>query len=199
MPDQVGEARTGNIRSDDAQWHEATLIRRIAKEDRVAFEELYRLYFPRLVQFLRVLTRNVHLTEEVINDAMLVVWQKAGTYNYTAKVSTWIFSIAYRRGLKAIKKMDEPVDADFENTSGSIDFEPEHGLNCRQLKARIEDALNELPQEQRSVVALTYYHGMAYEEIAQTMECPINTVKTRMFHARRKLKSLLFAYQKEAL
>jgi RNA polymerase sigma-70 factor (ECF subfamily) len=187
-----------DMRSGAPERHEEWLIDRIVEEDRDAFGTLYRTYFPRLIQFLRRLSRNAQLTEEIVNDTMLVVWQKAHTYNRSSKVSTWIFAIAYRQALKRLRRVDEPVMADFEDYPGGLDSEPDHGLNALQMKKLVGSALDALPIEQRSVVALTYYHGMGYEEIAKTMDCPVNTVKTRMFHARRKLKTLLSAYQ-EAL
>lgn len=183
--------------SRETESYEAWLIKRISAEDREAFGILYKSYFPRLVQFLRRLSRDAHLIEEIVNDTMLVVWGKAHTYNGTSKVSTWILSIAYRQGLKALKKTDEPVEANFDEHPGGTESEPDHELNQLQLKQLVASAISKLSIEHRCVVALTYYHGMGYEEIAKTMECPVNTVKTRMFHARQRLRSLLGAYQQE--
>jgi RNA polymerase sigma-70 factor (ECF subfamily) len=171
------------------------LLERIMQADREAFEQLYKQYYPRLTSFLHRFTSHPHLTGEIINDTMLVVWQKAHTYNGTCKVSTWIFSIAYRQGLKALRRLPQPVEIVMEDEGVADMPEPEQQISHLQLRKVLESALNELPMEQRSVIALTCYHGMAYDEIAQTMKCPVNTIKTRMFHARRKLKSLLHAYQ----
>ena len=91
---------------------EAALLRRIAVGDRQAFESLYRGYFPRLTRFLERLIRRSHVVEEVLNDTMLVVWRKAASFNGESKVSTWIFSIAYRKALKAVKRLDEPIESD---------------------------------------------------------------------------------------
>jgi RNA polymerase sigma-70 factor (ECF subfamily) len=79
-----------------ADGGEPQLLRQIAAGDRTAFQALYRLYFPRLARFLDRMVRNAPLLEEIINDTMLVVWQKAQTYDHSCKVSTWIFAIAYR-------------------------------------------------------------------------------------------------------
>jgi RNA polymerase sigma factor (sigma-70 family) len=137
------------------------------------------------------MTHNTALIEEIINDAMLVVWRRADTFDRSCKLSTWIFAIAYRTALKAVQHRDEPVDADPDLLHGDAMYEPEAGFSQQQLQQRVAQALDLLPLEQRMVVNLTYYHGMAYEEIAGIMECPVNTVKTRMFHARRRLKTLL--------
>jgi len=171
--------------------HDVQLICRIAEGDLRAFDALYRSYFPRLVRFLDRMTRSTALIEEIINDTMYVVWDKAQTYNHTSKVSTWIFSIAYRKAAKAIGRTDEPVDMDFDLIGAEIDVEPDRQLSQRQLQQCVSRALDAIPIEQRTVVNLSFYHGMGYQEIAETMDCPVNTIKTRMFHARKRLKMLL--------
>lgn len=174
-----------------AQGDELRLIAQAADGDRRAFELLYRLYFPRLARFLDRMTHNGAMIEEIINDTMLVVWRRGATFDGSSKLSTWIFAIAYRTALKAIAHRDEPVDADPDLRYGDAALEPEVDLGQQQLQHRVGAALALLSLEQRAVVNLTYYHGMAYEEIGVIMDCPVNTVKTRMFHARRRLKLLL--------
>jgi len=169
---------------------EATLLACVAAGDRQAFEQLYRQYFPRLGRFLGRMARNPLLIEEVINDTMLVVWQKAASYNASCKVSTWVFAIAYRRALKALKWEDPPVEADLAQI-GSEESAPEPLALRRELHTVVAQALDRLPVAHRIAVILAFYHDMDYAEIAEVTGCPVNTVKTRMFHARRKLKDLL--------
>jgi len=186
-----GRASLAPGRQAGAEAVEVRLIGLIAKGDLQAFETLYRGYFPRLTRFLDRMTRSAHLIEEVVNDTMLVVWQKAQTFDHTSKVSTWVFAIAYRKGLKAIGAFDDPVDADCDEYTGLSENEPEQEFGRQQLQGLMMQALDALPSEQRHVVNLAYYHGMDYGEIAEIMDCPVNTVKTRMFHARRRMKSIL--------
>jgi RNA polymerase sigma-70 factor (ECF subfamily) len=82
------------------------------------------------------MTRCVQLIEEIVNDTMLVVWQKAHRFDGTSKVSTWIFAIAYRKACKAIKGLDEPVDIDLDLFEGAAGCEPEHELTCSNCGAR---------------------------------------------------------------
>jgi RNA polymerase sigma-70 factor (ECF subfamily) len=175
---------------------ESGLLLRIRGGDKLAFQMLYRAYFSRLARFLDRMTRNVPLVEEIINDTMLVVWQKADTFDGSCKLSTWIFAIAYRQALKALRGLDVPLEPQ-EDQAAEAGAQPEHALAARQLQRGVSRALDQLPMEQRMVVSLTYYHGMAYQEIAETMECPVNTVKTRMFHARQKLKDMLSDHMEE--
>lgn len=174
-----------------ANQGEVELLGRVMAGDRHAFEQLYRAYFPRLSRFLGRMTRSAALIEEVVNDTMLVVWQTAPRYDGSCKLSTWIFAIAYRKALKALHLRDEPVEAEADASPAPAPLEPERQLSQRQLRHTLEQALAQLPMQQRIVVLLTYYHDMAYQDIAEIVDCPVNTVKTRMFHARRKLKELL--------
>jgi RNA polymerase sigma factor (sigma-70 family) len=183
--------RSSGASAHIADADDARLIGQVVGGDRHAFEVLYRSYFPRLTRFVNGMTRSVQLIEEIVNDTMLVVWQKAHTYDGSCKVSTWIFAIAYRKACKAIKGLDEPVDVDPDLFEGAPGFEPEHELELQRLQRAVGAALDDLPAAQRTVVHLTYHHQMGYADIAAIMDCPVNTVKTRMFHARRRLKLLL--------
>ena len=192
MPSSRGaDVKQQSRRIDDAEMNEVRLIRMIAGGDRHAFDSLYRAYFHRLHRFLDRMTHSVATIEEVVNDTMLVVWRKAASFDGTCKVSTWIFAIAYRTALKAVKYLEEPLEFDETLHTGDSGEAPETQFQLKELQQHVEHALRSLPFEQRIVVSLTYYHGAEYSEIAEIMACPLNTVKTRMFLARKRLKDLL--------
>ncbi|MEJ8823695.1 sigma-70 family RNA polymerase sigma factor [Variovorax humicola] len=175
-----------------AERVEAALISRTASGELPAFEALYRVYHPRLTRFLERMTRRPALVGELLNDTMLVVWNRAGTYNGQCQVSTWIFAIAYRNAIKALSRLDEPVeDARDDAHPAPLESGPEYRAAQSQLHVQLTQALDHLSVEQRAVVQLTYFHGIGYREIGQIVGCPVDTVKTRMFHARRRLKELL--------
>ena len=177
-------ARTGS-------QYEARLLGRITTGELRAFEELYRIYNPRLTRFLMNMLRRPPLVEEVLNDTMMVVWSRADSYNGTSKVSTWIFAIAYRKALKALKRLDEPMDDKFAESLPSAEPGPEQQMGDHQVQKVLLKAMGELSADHRAVVDLTYFHEAGYREIADIMECPVDTVKTRMFHARRYLRNKL--------
>jgi RNA polymerase sigma-70 factor (ECF subfamily) len=170
---------------------EACLVGRIAAGDRRAFEALYRAYFPRLVRFLGRMTRNVTLIEEVVNETLLAVWQKAATFDGSSKVSTWVFAIAYRRACKALSALDQPVEAAGDEQECADADRPDWQFEQARLAEAVDAALAALPLAQRTAFQLTFYHDMAYTDIAEIMECPVNTIKTRLFHARKRLSVLL--------
>jgi RNA polymerase sigma-70 factor (ECF subfamily) len=185
------------MRDTNGDTADARLLHLVADGDREAFERLYHVYFPRLTRFLNRSTRNLQLIEEIVNDTMLVVWKKAPSWDASCKVSTWIFAIAWRKTRKAIGSLSsldglgEAVDAESELLEAGPESQPDRQFARLRQHQAVDAALNALPPEQRAVVQLTYYHDMGYADIADVLGCPENTVKTRMFYARRRLASLL--------
>jgi RNA polymerase sigma-70 factor (ECF subfamily) len=170
---------------------ESGLLERIKAHDVDAFERLYRVYQPRLARFLTNLLRRPQLVEEVLDDTMMVVWQTAGSFRGTSKLSTWIFAIAYRKALKARLRWPDPVEDDHGDNQVSNDPAPDSELQRGRVHDALVTAMETLSAEQRAVVDLTYFHELGYREIAEILGCPVDTVKTRMFHARRRLRQAL--------
>jgi RNA polymerase sigma-70 factor (ECF subfamily) len=184
-----GTAEPG-YRSGASAARESELIAKIAKGDRRAFEELYHLYHRRLARFLTRLTRRYDVAEEVINDTFWIVWKKAADFRGESQPSTWILGIAYRRARNAFRSTaragsQENLDALLEPPTSD---EP---MRTEELRDWLVQALGQLPVEQRLAVELCYELGYSCEEISGIMGCPVNTVKTRLFHARAKLQKLL--------
>lgn len=169
------------------------LLAGVAGGDRAAFDALYRRYHPRLYGYLLRLTRRPEVAEEAINDTLFVVWRKAAEFAGGSRVSTWIFGIAYRKGLKGLARLDrrEQQGAPAAAREPIAPGGPERDLDAGELARELAAALVHLPPEQRAVVEMTYFQDLPYREIAAIMRCPVNTVKTRMFHARRRLRELL--------
>jgi RNA polymerase sigma-70 factor (ECF subfamily) len=182
-------------RSSDAS--DVALVERVAAGDVRAFEKLYRSYHHRLMRFLGLMTSRRTIVEEAMNDAMLVVWKRSHTYNRQSKVSTWIFAIAYRTALKLLRAQDEPVDPPADELS-SEDPGPEQQLSASQTRSELLRGLDGLSPEQRGALVFAYFHDLSYGEIANIMNCPVDTVKTRVFHARRRLRALLGDGAREA-
>jgi RNA polymerase sigma-70 factor (ECF subfamily) len=170
---------------DDAR--DRALLVRIAARDRGALEELYTLYHRGLARFLTRVTYRYELAEEIINDTFWIVWQHAGEFRGASRVSTWIVGIAHRRALATLRHASVRPDVVLEGTAGTAS-DPQDTVEQRQL---LDRALASLPLEQRLALELTCYLGHSCDEVAAITDCPVNTVKTRVFHARRKLQQLL--------
>jgi len=164
------------------------LIALVRDRDRHAFEELYRKYQTRLARFVGNLIRHPQIVEEVLDDTLMVVWERAADFKGESKLSTWIFAIAYRKAMKAIRRYDAPIEDHEAENRASHEASPEDTFGQARLHRLLRDAMNELSPDHRGVVELTYFQDLSYREIAEIMNCPVDTVKTRMFYARRQLK-----------
>lgn len=179
--------------SEDSE--DRVLIRSIVStSDRQAMACFYQRYRKRLGSFLYRILKNKALVDEVYNDTMMLVWQKGSQYKGDSKVSTWVFTIAYRQCLahksKEAKHHAETLADDHQQLD--TDYHLELCLSKQyEHQQLVNKALNQLSTEHRSVIELSYYLGFNYAEIGKISSCPENTVKTRMFHARRKLRDSL--------
>ena len=191
---QSSSSTTSPHIASDGDAADAALLDRIRTGDHDALHALYRKYYHPLLRFTYRITGRLDLAEETVNDVMLVVWQDAGAFEARSKVATWIMGIAYRKALKLSQRARRWYRRFAAADFGAAIERPED-LAEPTRHAELEDllghALRALPPEQRAVVELTYYFGCSYEEIASIVNCPVNTVKTRMFHARGKLRALL--------
>jgi RNA polymerase sigma-70 factor (ECF subfamily) len=173
---------------DDTRDRE--LLQQIAAGERRALERLYFSYHGRLGQFLSRLTGRRDAIDEAINDTFWIVWQKAAQFRGDSRASTWIMGIAWRCGLKALRRSG-PLPP--EHGEAMLDALPsvDSTLAVEELREWLESGLRNLPYEQRATMELAYFLGHSCEEIAAIMSCPVNTVKARMFQARIKLRNLL--------
>jgi RNA polymerase sigma-70 factor, ECF subfamily len=167
--------------------HDSALLAAVAAGDRRALEELYLSYHRRLARFLSRFTPRYENIEEIINDTFMVVWQNAKEFRNASQVSTWIIGIAYRTALKSFRRQKNHAVASLEDY-------PEQTVDPT-VDAEVNDwlkhGLNRLPIEQRLTLELAYHMGHSLEEIAAITDCPVGTVKARMFHAREKLRQYL--------
>lgn len=180
----------------DADRKESELLARICLEDEGALKELYLLYYNRLHRFiLRV--NGGYCVDEIINDVMYVVWQKADTFNQSCLPSTWILGIAYNKARQSARGQRSGREESLEAmaTESACFAAADAGLAQLEMSDLLEEAFKKLSPEQRAVVELTYFQGMSYQDIAGLMACSENTVKTRMYHARIKLSKAVLALE----
>ena len=109
------QSQTSNAGSSNER--ELELLRLIVLQDRTAFKELYLIYHRRLARFLMRITPQHELIEEVINDTMWTVWQKAASFRGASRVSTWIVGIAYRRALKALRRVGNAMNTSIDEAA----------------------------------------------------------------------------------
>jgi RNA polymerase sigma-70 factor, ECF subfamily len=175
-----------------SEEHAQLLLRHVAAGDTAAFEQLYHHYAPRLAAFLRCHLGAAALVGEVMNEVMLVVWQRAAVFQPTVSFSAWLFGIAWNKATKArIQQHQYTPEAPPTRELGSNQDNPEQLLWQWEQHRIVARALESLPPEQRAVVELTYYHTCSGREIAQRLEVAEPTVRSRLRRARQRLASSL--------
>jgi RNA polymerase sigma-70 factor (ECF subfamily) len=170
------------------------LIGRIATGDKVAMQVLFARHHVRVYRFVLRLVRDQTKAEDLISEVFLDVWRQAGKFEARSAVSTWLLAIARYKALSALRRrpdeeLDEEAAAAVEDTADN----PEVALEKKDKGEILRKCLTALSPEHREIIDLVYYHEKSVEEVAEIVGIPENTVKTRMFYARKRLSELLKA------
>jgi RNA polymerase sigma-70 factor, ECF subfamily len=171
---------------------EASLIARIAAGDTVALEVLFARHNARVYRFVLRQVRNPAVAEELTNEVFLEVWRNAGRFAGTSSAVTWVLSIAHHRAVSSLRRRreeswDERAAAVLPDTADN----PEAATQKADTREILRRCLDALTPEHKGIVDLVYYHEMSISEAAEVLQIPENTVKTRLFHARKRLSELL--------
>ena len=181
--------------SDAARW--AALIEAVAtRQDREAFATLFEYFAPRIKSFMRRSGASEQSADEFAQEALLAVWSKAGLFDpASVGASAWIFTIArnlridvLRREKRGGRDYTVEIDPEFHVDEGPL---PDAGLAVSQVESRVRDALAHLSEDQLRVIELSFFDEKAHAEIAQTLQIPLGTVKSRLRLAMNRLRGLL--------
>jgi RNA polymerase sigma-70 factor, ECF subfamily len=167
------------------------LLKRIAARDKAAFETFFRAHGSGVHRFVRDLVRDDGLAEELTSDVMVEVWRSAGKYGGRSQARTWVFGIAHHKAIDALRKRRAalvPLDELLGVAGGET---PEDAALRADDHRRLDAALTSLSAEHRAVLELTYVEGFAQKEIAEIVDVPVATVKTRAFYAKQRLRDAL--------
>jgi RNA polymerase sigma-70 factor, ECF subfamily len=171
---------------------DAELIRRIAAGDEMALRALLAAHQTRVHRFALRLVGNAAVAEEVTNEVFLEVWRNAGRFEGASAPGTWILSIAHHRAVSRLRKRrEESWDEDAAATLADGGDDPEVTTQKADKGAILRQCLDKLSAEQKAVIDLVYYHELSVSEVSEVLKIPANTVKTRMFYARKRLSELL--------
>ena len=186
--DDVGRAGSAmNSAADDRQ-----LLERIAARDQTALRALYARHQARVFRFVLRLVKQEAIAEELTNEVFLEAWRNAGTFEGKASASTWLLSIAHHRAVSSLRKRREL--AWNEETAAEIadtDDDPEVVAQKADKSVQLRRAMDQLSPVHREIIDLVYYHEMSIAEVSEVVRIPENTVKTRMFYARKRLSEIL--------
>ena len=183
-----------NKQSDNGAEHHALLLKKIADGERDAFTELYIIFQPRLIKFCsRMLKNDIALAADMADEAMIEVWKSAGSFSGLSQPSTWIHSIARFRVIGYLRKSREVLqDDNFEQLNiEDTDLLPEEEMVITERNSELVDSIGKLSEKHREVIELVYFRELSIKEISEMLSVSENTVKTRMFYARKHLKAIL--------
>jgi RNA polymerase sigma-70 factor (ECF subfamily) len=184
------------------------LIRGVARGDRPSFETLYCRHAARLRRYLVTMLRQPEAVDETLNDVMFAIWLGAVRFDPSiARPTTWFLAIAHnkvldvfaQRRVRSAEIAFDPLDMERAVTEGESEpvmhphdpDTPQRTLLAHELGQVLNDALGLLSTQHRTVIELAFGQDCSYQEIACITGVPVNTVKTRMFYARRHLADIL--------
>ena len=144
----LGGAQQASARG--SRESEALLMERVRARDVDAFEQIYHNYHDRLARFLLKRIHRPHLVEEVLNDTLMVVWDCAHAFKGDSKLSTWIFAIAYRKSMKALRSHQDPIEDKAADERASLPQDVKERLDAQDRKRSIETFISTAQQQHRS-------------------------------------------------
>jgi RNA polymerase sigma-70 factor (ECF subfamily) len=168
------------------------LVRSMADGDKRALKILYVRHHARVYRFLIRLVGSEAMAEEIANEVFLEAWRRADKFEGRSQVATWLMAIARFRAITECRRrseaqLDDSVAAVIEDSSDT----PSVSLEKRERSDILQRCLAKLTPLHREVINLIYYQGKKIEEVAQSTGAPVNTIKTRMHHARNRMAELL--------
>jgi RNA polymerase sigma-70 factor, ECF subfamily len=185
---------------------DAVLMLRVKRGDRAAFAELVEKYKQPLFNFVFRTLRDEIETEDVAQNTFLQVWKSRARYQRTAKFSTWLFTIARNLCLNEIRRRSRHPAESLEETHAEHDDQPSRQYEDKkiflptetalhgELAQKIEEALAELPENQRTAILLCRQDELSYEEIAEVLDCSLSATKSLIHRGREFLKEKLKPY-----
>jgi RNA polymerase sigma-70 factor (ECF subfamily) len=170
------------------------LMQRIAKGDQRAMQVLFARHNVRVYRFILRIVSNATVAEDLTSDVFLDVWRQADRFEARSQVSTWLLAIARFKALSSLRsRANEQYDEDFVANIEDPSDDPEASMQKNDKAAMLRKCLEQLSPAHREIIDLVYYHEKSVAEVATIVGVPENTVKTRMFYARKRLAELLTA------
>jgi RNA polymerase sigma-70 factor, ECF subfamily len=186
-------SRAGKLGSGQGTSDEA-LIRTIAAGDQRAMHALYVRHSVRVYRFVLRLTNDTSMADDLVSEVFIDVYRGARGFKAKSQVSTWLLAIARNKALSAMRaRLDEQLDDEMATAIAEPADDAETTADKHDRCGIVQRCLSQLSPIHREVLDLVYYHERSVDEVSQIVGIPVNTVKTRMFYARKRMENLLEA------
>ncbi|MGH1439069.1 MAG: RNA polymerase sigma factor [Cellvibrionaceae bacterium] len=168
------------------------LLNGIKNKDMASMEAFYRLYENIVYRFSMKKLNNEFDASDIVNTVMLEVWNTAHRFEGRSKISTWLIGIANHRIIDLLRKKKKG-EVDIDEASGISDdsVDMQKVVEASQTRRFIDFCLEKLSGDHKQVLQLLFFNEASYEEISDALECPIGTIKSRLYHAKTLLKKCL--------
>ncbi|MBV9866817.1 MAG: sigma-70 family RNA polymerase sigma factor [Abitibacteriaceae bacterium] len=183
------------------------LVERALDNDLAAFEKLVSRYQSKIVSYATRMLSDADEAEDVAQEAFVKAYRSLESFRGASSFSTWLYRIATNLCIDRVRKrkrspqqaysLDEPMDKEEERGGRDVpddSGEPSKNIEREELKAQVRQTVAEMPEKLRSVLVMCDIQGMSYDDIAGILDCPIGTVKSRLFHARADLARRMRPY-----
>jgi len=171
------------------------LVERIAAGEKLAIQVLFARHHVRVYRFVLRIVKSQTIAEDLISEVFLDVWRQASSFKGVSAVSTWLLAIARFKALSRLRRrIEDQLDDDSAAIIEDESDDPEVTVQKKVNGEILQRVLTELSPEHRMIIDLVYYHEKSVEEVAAIVAIPENTVKTRMFYARKRLAEVLAAH-----
>jgi len=199
MTEKTG--RGESVGQDAGAQSDLVLVRRVQKGEKAAFDLLVRKYQHRVLALVGRFVRNPEEAEDVAQEAFVKAYRALKNFRGDSAFYTWLYRIAVNTAKNHLVAQGRQVsiadveteDAEqFASADGLREYDtPEGLLLTKEIAQHIDAALTALPEDLRIAVTLREFEGLSYDEIAQVMECPVGTVRSRIFRARVAIAKVL--------
>lgn len=175
----------------DPATYDKQLMRRITEGDEDSLHLLYSMYGPKMYSYAYSLLQDYDLADEVVQDCLVVVWQRSSDYRGQGRLIAWLLAIIHHKSISWLRKSRPiPLD-DMRNDPVSSDMTPPHVAESREKNRIIQQVLQKLSPDHRMVIQLVFYQRLTLVETANVIRCPLGTVKSRLAFAKQILKGVL--------
>ena len=190
----ISPASPAPVQAAAQDTSDETLVAQIAQRDKHALQLLYSRHHVRIFRFALRFLNDEAAAEDTVSEVFIDVWRQAERFEGRSQVTTWLLAIARNKALSLLRRRSsEEVDDEVAEFIEDPSDNPEAAMLKSQRASVLQDCLTQLSPAHREIVDLVYYHEKSVEEVAEIISVPANTVKTRMFYARKRIGELMAA------